>query len=191
VDANWAGGLAAARDKFQNDPSVTLVETDSPTVLSLLPPKSFDTVVTLETLEHLPPEIVETYLDEFERLTRGHFVFSVPNEKGMVFLLKYFGKKTYFGDVEPYTAVEVFNATMGRMERIERSDHKGFDYELLISEVVKRFRILSVTGLPFSWLPARFNLTVAVVAAARHLDVDSSSPNVRGRQALLGLKIGG
>ena len=168
IDANWAEGLTEARGKFQGDPTIVLVESNSPAVLSLLPTASFNTVVALETLEHLPPETINAYIDELARVVRGHFVFSIPNERGAVFLAKYAAKGLLYGDEDHYTTSEAFYATIDRLDRVEREYHKGFDYELLISDVAKRLPIKSIVGLPFSWLSPHLNLTVAVIAARVH-----------------------
>lgn len=167
VDANVEGGFALATSKFANDPTVTLIESTQPADLASLPSRSFDTIVALETLEHLPPSSMDQYLDEFARLASGHLVFSVPNEKGAVFLFKFLGKLLVFGGGSRYSWSEATNATLGRMDRVARDQHKGFDYDALISQVKKRFDIVSVSGLPFSWLPPSLNLTVAVLAKQR------------------------
>ncbi len=74
----------------------------------------FDTALCLETLEHVPPDLLEPYVEEIAKATTGYFVVTVPNEKGPVFLAKYVVKRL-FGDYFHYRPIEVWGAFIGRM----------------------------------------------------------------------------
>ena len=121
-----------------------------------------------ELLEHVPPDTVDGYLQQFERITTGHLLVSVPNEVGLVFLAKYLAKKAYFGSSQAYRPSEMLWATLGQMDKVERNDHKGFDYRCLIDQITKRFHIVRIGGLPFGGMPAAMSVTVTILAKARH-----------------------
>ena len=76
-------------------------------------------------------------------------------EKGPVFPAKHLAKSaaTSLSDDEcrSYTAAEVFNATIGRVDRVERDGHKGFDYAWLAERIARRFTIIRYEGFPLSW----------------------------------------
>jgi hypothetical protein len=121
----------------------------------------------METLEHIPPSILNGYIDALADHSCGHAIFTVPNEKGLVFLGKYLAKAVLSKGARQYTPAEVFNATLGRVDKVVRDQHKGFDYAALIRQVERRFDILEVTGHPFSALPAALCFGVGIVAQAR------------------------
>ena len=132
LDANWEGGLDLARKTFAGRPDVRLIEAESPESLKEFPDGHFDVAVALETLEHVPPELVEPYLAELARVTKGHLFVSVPNEMGPIFAAKFLAKKIAYGDAEPYTFREFIAATLRQSWKVERTQHKGFDYRKLI-----------------------------------------------------------
>lgn len=168
LDADWEGGLTAAQQKFSSHAELTFVKSTSPDDLLQFPDGVFNAGVSMETLEHIPPELVERYLEELARAVNGYVFITVPNEKGLVFLLKHFAKQLLGAtSSERYNVYELINATLGRMSRVEREQHKGFDHDALREQIARHFEIVSVSGGPVDMLPARFNLTVAIVARSR------------------------
>ena len=129
----------------------------------------FDIAICLETLEHVPPNLVKPYLEELSKATNGYIFISVPNEKGLVFLFKYLIKKM-FGDAESYTVTEFINATLGLMHKVKRHEHKGFDYDLLIDNISKYFDIYKISGIPLGLLPTSLNFSVGIIGKKRNLD---------------------
>lgn len=164
VDANVEGGLDQAREKFDGRRDVALIEATHPDVFDRFPDRHFDIAASLETLEHVPPELVTGFLDQLQRVTRGHLFITVPNELGPVFLAKFLAKRLYYGGGEPYSFSEVVAATLRRSDKVERDEHKGFDYRDVIGEVAKRFEIVEVIGLPRMGLPPALSPTVAIFA---------------------------
>ena len=167
LDANWSGGLDLARQKFRGRKNVTLIETESPEQLHRFRGGEFDVAAALETLEHVPPDLVPSFLDELQRVTDGHLFVTVPNELGPVFLAKYLGKKILYGGEQDYSPAEVLAATLRRSDKVERDDHKGFDYRHVIAEIGKRFEILRVDGLASLGLPPALAPTVGIFARSR------------------------
>ena len=135
----------------------------------------------METLEHIPPSLINPYLEQLARIVNGYFIFTVPNEKGIVFLLKQSVKFILRArSRETYTPSEFVNATLGRMSYVERGDHKGFDHAALRAQVANYFDIIEVSGGPFGLLPPWLNLTVATVAKSRtprNLPLTPSTPS--------------
>ena len=122
----------------------------------------------METLEHLSPQLIDGYLRKLARQTRHYILITVPNEKGLVFLSKWLVKKLIIGDALDYTFSELANATLGRMHKVRRSEHKGFDYDCLIAkEVAVYFDVSSISGYPFRLLPTSLCFGVGIVGRKR------------------------
>jgi len=167
LDANWEGGLDAGRLRWKEDPTVRFELCSTPdTLRQHVEGERFDTVLCLETLEHLTPEVAADYVAAIADVATGHFLVTVPNEKGPVFLTKYVVKRC-FGDYIRYRPVEIWGALIGRMDLVERNDHKGFDYDDIVRLVGKHFDVVEVSGYPFRRLPRWMNFGVGIVARAR------------------------
>jgi hypothetical protein len=100
------------------------------------------------------------------KVTTGWFIATVPNEKGPVFLAKY-ATKRLFGDYFHYRPSEVLAAFLGRMDRVRRDDHKGFDYEAVVRLIGKHFDLVEVSPYPFRRLPRWTGFGIGIVAKAR------------------------
>jgi len=166
-DANWEGGLDRARTEFAELPQYEFRNASSPADIQLSVDELFDVAVSMETLEHLPPEDLSAYLEKLARHTEGWMFVTVPNEKGVVFLTKWIIKRLFLRDGEEYTAREVLCATLGRTNKIARNGHKGFDYDALIYQMRSHFDVLRVEGIPFSWMPVCLSFSVGIVAVPR------------------------
>jgi len=66
-DANWEGGLDIAWDKWAGHPNLVLKEVTTPDQMNLRPNERFDMWVWMETLEHVPPALVDGYLETIAR----------------------------------------------------------------------------------------------------------------------------
>jgi 2-polyprenyl-3-methyl-5-hydroxy-6-metoxy-1,4-benzoquinol methylase len=167
LDANWEGGVDLGRSRWRSDPTVRFELCKTAAELrQWVTGQRFDTALCLETLEHLSPSLAASYVEEIARVTTGHFVVTVPNEKGPVFLAKYLAKRL-FGDYFRYRPIEVWGAFIGRMDLVERDDHKGFDYETIIRLIGSRFDLIEVSGYPFRRLPKWANFGVGIIGKAR------------------------
>ena len=89
----------------------------------------------METLEHVPPEMVEPYLNTLSKHIKGYLFISVPNEKGLFFLIKHILKMIFSKDYPSYKWKEIFFSTVGMMSKVERDEHKGFDYDALVKVI--------------------------------------------------------
>lgn len=165
-DANWGDGLTYAR-ALRPGAHLTFVECQTGEDLRLGPGEKASLVISLETLEHVPPEALPGYLDRMAEILNGHLFVSVPNEKGPFFLAKHLVKLVLFRDAEPYTLAETVWATLGRLDKVKRREHKGFDYAALRAELDRRFDFVEVRGIPFSVLPLWMNSQVGFVYRSR------------------------
>ena len=167
-DAGWEGGLAEAQRMYQQHANWHFHQATDPSALNALADKSFEVGASLETFEHVPPDSLEGYIKQLARVIEGHLFVTVPNEKGSVFLAKYFAKRLMIGaDRHGYTWMEILNASLGRMEHIRRNDHKGFDYHQVVELIGKHFEVLRVEPLPFSSVPVGLGFTIGIVARTR------------------------
>lgn len=164
-DANWEGGLDLGRERFQGVKEIHFHQCSTP--VQMIPDEGgYDIGISLETFEHVPPEMVEEYLEVFANSVKSEVYFSVPNEIGVPFLLKFIVKKVIYRDSadEPYLFSEVVAAILGQSSKVHRNEHKGFDYRNFVQLVKRRFDIVSVSGIPFAWLPASLSFTIGIVA---------------------------
>lgn len=169
-DAGWDGGLQSAQERYRDHPTCRFIEARTPEALAELENDSFNIGVALETLEHVPPDIVDDYLAELARVIDGWFLVSVPNEKGLVFLSKWTWKRVFYGKHEKhYTTAELANATLGRMEKVSRRGHKGFDHAALARQIERHFDIVKIEGIPFRRSPTWLTYTVGIVARSRRV----------------------
>lgn len=166
-DANWDGGLALARARWAGVPGVAFHEASTADEMALGPADRFDLVLAMETLEHIPERHLDGYLDRLAAQCDGWIYVSVPVEKGPVFAAKWLAKAALFGDAERYTAGEFLWATLGRTERVARSDHKGFDWNDIRRRLAERFEIVAVSGIPFRAWPAALSFGVGILGRAR------------------------
>lgn len=169
-DANWEGGLDIGREKWKNSPGISLKLCQE--LADFLPKqKYFDIAVCHETIEHLPLAHTEEYIKRLAEATRGYAFISVPNEKGIVFLMKHLYKFTAQRkeDREEYTWKEIFYSFTGDVSKVERHEtgHKGFDYAELGKLLNNYFEVIEVTGIPFSSLPVSLNFTVGFVCKTK------------------------
>ncbi len=162
-DADWEGGLALAREAWGATPGIAFRECRAPSDIRL-DGETFDVAICMDTLEHVPPESLPGYVELLARAARGFVLVTVPNEKGVAFVAKYLAKAILGGN-DPYTFREALDAARGRLDRIARSEHKGFDYAEVVGLLGRRLAIESVTGIPFAGLPVALNASVGIVGS--------------------------
>ena len=166
-DAGWEGGLDRGRSRYADRSEFSFEMAVDPEPLAAHGDDHFNLGAALETIEHVPPDLVEPYLAELARIVDGYLIITVPNEKGLIFLGKYVAKKLFYGGSEHYSFRELLSATFGRMEAIERNEHKGFDYAQLIRQIERHFDVVAVQGLPYRRLPASLSFTVGILARSK------------------------
>lgn len=163
-DANWEKGLDLAKARWAGHSAYEFRHAESQADINLN--ERFDIGICMETLEHVPDELVDGYIDAFAAIVRRRLYVTVPNEKHLPFVAKRFYHLFVRGG-EPYAASELVAAVLGRMDRIKRDGHKGFDYENLIRRIERRFVVESVEGQPLAELPPWVSMGVSIVARPR------------------------
>jgi cyclopropane fatty-acyl-phospholipid synthase-like methyltransferase len=160
-DANWEGGLDQAIATFSGRPAFEFRRVTGPKDLEQT--ERFDAGICLETFEHLPVAQVDTFIDWLANVVTDKLFVTIPNEKHVAFLGKY-SYHRWKGGGQRFSPTEVVGSLVGKMEWVQRSDHKGFDYQHLVRQVSRRFRVEEVVGLPVRALPHIVSPTIALVA---------------------------
>lgn len=159
-DADWEGGLAEARQLY---PQYEFVKSTAVPELD----RTFDLALCLETIEHVDRADVDGYLRMLARAAPVTLI-SVPNELGPVFVAKRMAH-TMLRNPRQYSTREFFLQMMGKTDKVEQDNHKGFNYRWLIRAIRSYFDIESVEGLPFGRIPG-LSFTVAIRAKSRLFD---------------------
>lgn len=163
-DANREGGLDLAKERWSDAPTYAFFQASTPDEMRLNESDTFDVAVAMETLEHVPPQMVDGYLGKIAKHVDGYLLITAPNERGIVFLAKWLAKKLLSKDAHHYSLSELTNATFGRMTLVARRHHKGFDYKSLVKEVEKHFDVIDVSGHPLRFLPCSLSYGIGIVA---------------------------
>jgi 2-polyprenyl-3-methyl-5-hydroxy-6-metoxy-1,4-benzoquinol methylase len=132
-------------------------------------PDGYDIGISLETMEHVPPDMVDDYLRILAGAVKGTAFFTVPNEIGIPFAGKMTAKKLIYRDSkdEAYSFGEFWNEVFGNTTKVHRNEHKGFDYRQFARQVEKYFVIKKITGIPNTWLMPSLSFTVGIVAVPK------------------------
>lgn len=164
-DAGWGGGLERGRSRFAAEKDYTFTESTDPRDVAALD-EQFDFGLCMETLEHLDQPVVEGYIRAFAEKVSGRLLITVPNEKGFALLVKGVGSKVLRVDrVYPYTVSEFLWGLLGRLEKVKRAEHKGFDYAKLVDLIRQHFRYVKVEGISPLNLPPFLSLTIGIIAS--------------------------
>ncbi len=166
-DAGWGGGLERGRQQFAGEKEYTFAESTDPRDVAKLDER-FDFIICMETLEHLDQPVVEGYIRTFAEKCTGYLLITVPNERGFALLVKAVGARVM--NIEryyPYTATEFFWGLLGRLERVRRAEHKGFDYAKLAGLIQQHFKHVRVEGISPLRLPPFLSLTIGIVASQK------------------------
>lgn len=167
ADAGWEGGINDAQMSFTNTKWMELVMAQSVHDLAPYEGQRFDYSMALETLEHIPDAVLRGYVEFLAKVTKKKLLVTVPVEIGPVFLVKHMVKSIFSdlasGDTDTYTWSEIYWATRGRVEHVQRFEHKGFDYRKLIALLREYFNVTRVEGIPFRAFPY-LSFQVGIVA---------------------------
>jgi hypothetical protein len=164
LDANHEGGLDIAAKRWAHVRSASFRQCE--TADQVPTDERFDVSISMETFEHVPDDVLDGYIARLGEVTDGYALITVPNEIGPVCLLKQTAKKLILGGSQ-FSWSDIWNAALGRSDRIARLDHRGFDYRALIRKLRRSFDVVAVRGIPFPFLPAYLNVTVGIVLTPR------------------------
>lgn len=160
LDANWEGGLDLARVRWAELPGVDFQKCETPEQVPT--EERFDVAIVMETLEHLPEYVLDGYIERLLQVTDKYLFVTAPNEIGPVCFVKQVAKKLALGG-SAFSWRDIWHATLGKTEHIQRDEHRGFNYRKLIERLSRSFDVECVEGIPASWIPAYLNFTVGIV----------------------------
>ena len=168
LDANWEGGLDIAKNKWSNQGSYRFRHCTAPEEMEIeIRGEQYDISICMETLEHVPPQMVSPYLEQLAKATKEYVFITVPNEIGIVFFLKYIVKRL-FGDTDSYTINEFMNEVLGNTDKVNRREHKGFNYNKLVEQVSEYFEIIEVSGHPLTFAPPSLNFGIGIIGRSKY-----------------------
>lgn len=167
LDANWEGGLDIALELWKDFPEYEFRHCNDPKIMGLAD-ELFDISICLETIEHVPPEMVDPYLEHLARSTSNLTFISVPNEIGPVFLIKHL-IKFLVNEGDSYTFSELLNQSIGRVHKVSRDQHKGFSWKVFEKMVTNHFDIVSIDGISPSILGPYLSFGVGFVVKPKTL----------------------
>lgn len=175
IDAGWNSGtidgkpcgLDAARVSFRHNSNYTFLQCNTPDGISALS-DTFDVGICMETFEHIDPAQLESYVAAYARKVQDVLLVTVPNEKGLPLLGKTVGAWLLRKErASSYSMLELVAGVFGRMDRVSRSEHKGFDYVHLASLLKKYFSHVRIQSVSPGGLPASLSFTVGIIASRR------------------------
>lgn len=182
LDANWEGGVDIGRKKWAERSEIELIECTRP---DEIPERDrFDIGICLETLEHIPDQMLLEYLKALQGMVKGKLFITVPIERGFVFLFKALAKRLARATGKGrYSATDIWYLTIGRTDKVVRDNHRGFDDRKLISILEDYFTIDKVCGV-FPGIPiAPLNLTVGIVVSPKTVAVPQPTTSVIASRA--------
>jgi hypothetical protein len=177
IDSGWNSGiidgiprgLDAARIAFKDNSNYVFLQSKTPDGIETLN-DTFDVGICMETFEHIDPAQLENYVAAYAQKIQDVLVITVPNEKGLPLLGKEMGSWLLRKErASSYSMKELVAGIFGRMDRIPRSQHKGFDYAFLVRLLKKYFPHVYTHGVSPGGLPASLSFTVGIIASRNPL----------------------
>ena len=168
LDADWENGLRAARNKWESSNNYEFKKcTTSTEMESVLDGTTYDISICMETLEHIPPHDVDGYLHELARATRRYVFITVPNETGVIFLVRCLARAYLRDSGIGYSVGEFMYQVSGFTNKVPRRDHKGFNYRKLVEEIGNHFHIVRIEGIPIKFIHHSLNFTIGIVGVKK------------------------
>jgi Methyltransferase domain len=137
------GSVAMARQKWLDRSEVTISTLSDPSEAKIKD-GSFNIGVCMETLEHVPPELVDGYLSLFARAVAGPVFVTIPVERGWMLLAKQLSHRLFgIRSGDRLTGRELLNGIIGRTHHISRHEHRGFDDREMLRQIRRHFQSVS------------------------------------------------
>lgn len=174
-DAGWRSGikdghpygLEAARQHYRGIPHFEFHRSDCCEDVGSVQ-GDFDVAVVLETFEYLKPTELERYVSVLaEKLNDSGCIYStMPNEKGFPLLLKVLGSRLSRVPRSEYTARQLINGVLGRMNNVPRTPfgRKGFDFAAIAQIAARHFSKIQLESVEPEFAPLSLSLNVGMVA---------------------------
>lgn len=129
--------------------------------------ENVDFVIALETLEHIPEDIVVRVVEHIAIANPEYFVCSVPNEVGPIIWVKNVGSLLmgYMRHKE-YKWSETLYAGLYQLDKVgtHGTGHKGFDWRWLAQTIRHNRKITKILSSPFRWLPKTFSVSIIFIS---------------------------
>jgi len=171
IDVNRYAGYEAddaifdrVQAQWSARPEVTIAKSTSPSDIDLSAP--FDVGICMETLEHLPDQLVDGYLQVLANVVRGPVFFTIPVERGAMLLAKQLGYRIFgmYGDRLSWR--DLVAGALSQTEKIPRHEHCGFDDRLMIERIARYFNVTESGGLFVPYFTT-LNFTVGVMGTGK------------------------
>lgn len=161
-----------AQPQWAKRPEITLVKSTSPSDIDLS--ATFDVGICMETLEHLPDELVDGYLDALARVVRGPVFFTIPVERGAMLVAKQLGYRIFgmYGDRLSWR--DLLNGALSQTDKIPRHEHAGFDERRMIGRIARYFNVTESAGLFIPYFTT-LNFTVGIIGTASIADTEQAA----------------
>ncbi len=161
----------SVREQWAARPEITILKSTSASDIDLS--QTFDVGICMETLEHLPDELVDGYLEILAKVVRGPVFFTIPVERGAMLVAKQLGYRIFgmYGDRLSWR--DLLNGALSQTDRIPRHEHAGFDDRQMIKRIAHHFNVTESAGLFVPYFTT-LNFTVGIVGSARTVDNDSA-----------------
>ena len=83
--------------------------------------EQFDISISIETLEHVPTEMVSSYPEPLANALNKYSYFTVPNEIGIVFIYTCLAKKLFVCGADKYKILEFVSQALWKLENVNRN----------------------------------------------------------------------
>jgi SAM-dependent methyltransferase len=160
--------VATARRRYGHRPNFKL--TDQSITSGEVSLDSYDVIVALETLEHIPEHEVVRLVELIAYARPKLFICSVPIEIGPALWLKNAGAcLCRYPRYKEYTWAQTFWAGCYQLDKVplHRTSHIGFDWRWLAQTIRHNMTIKEFRRFPIHWLPAAVSSSVFMVAEPR------------------------
>ena len=154
-------------ERYQDNPNVTILNNDA-TKPGLLEAHQPDIVVALETLEHIPTNVVQRLIEAVANIPSLRiFLASVPIEVGPSLWVKNIGSALMgYHRHKEYTWRETLLAGLCQLDKIPRHDcrHKGYDWRWTAQTLRINMTMIRRHTSPFDWIPIWLSPSIMFVA---------------------------
>ena len=125
-----------------------------------------DLIIGLETLEHIPENLVVDTLEAIAKSDFKYCYFTVPNEIGPAIMVKNIGSLImgYIRHRE-YTWAQTLYAGFYKLDALPRhtTAHIGFDWRWLAQTIRHNMVISQRTKSPFQWIPSSLSPSIGFI----------------------------
>ncbi len=163
LDANWGHGLDIAKKIWKNKPFTSFQLCQKPSDIPL--DFKWDIGICMETLEHIPEHMVDEYLYRLHKIIYKYFYITIPIERGFPFIISSITRiKELF---KHYKIKDLIYSFLGKLDKVDRHEHKGFDDRIMINRIKKYFNIIKIEGIFLKTPIINMNLDIGIIAQSK------------------------